>query len=87
MATLLADFIIEENAYVNANLDDYTWEGADVHPIDQSGQQCNLGYSCGSMEVALKKKDELLKEYPKVVVRDNATQKEKIYELLPRTSK
>lgn len=87
MATLLANFIIEENTYVNANLDDYIWEGADVHPIDQSGHQCNFGYSCTSMEVALKRKDELLKEYPKVVVRDNATRKEKIYELLARTEK
>ena len=30
MAALLADFIIEEYAYVNANLHDFTWEGADV---------------------------------------------------------
>ena len=27
MADLLADFIIEEYDYVNANLDDFTWEG------------------------------------------------------------
>ncbi len=37
MATLLADFIIEEYAYVNENLDDFTWEGADVHPYDANG--------------------------------------------------
>lgn len=29
MAALLADFILEENAYVNANLDDFTW-GHDI---------------------------------------------------------
>ena len=28
MAGLLADFIIEERSYANANLDDFTWEGA-----------------------------------------------------------
>lgn len=33
MADLLADFIIEEYDYVNANLDDFTWEGA-RHPVD-----------------------------------------------------
>jgi len=80
MADLLADFIIEEYAYVNDNLDDFTWEGADVHPIDESGKRSGWGYSCGTMEAALKRKDELLKKYPKVVVRDNATRKEKFYE-------
>ena len=79
MADLLADFIIEEYAYVNANLDDFTWEGADVYLIDRNGKRMNWGYSCGSMESALKKKDELLKKYSQVVVRDNATRKEKIF--------
>lgn len=80
MAVLLADFIIEECAYVNANLDDFTWEGVDVHVIEKSGEKSKWGYSCGTMEAALKRKDELLKKYPKVIVRDNATRKEKIYE-------
>ncbi|RKI37926.1 hypothetical protein D7V86_21630 [bacterium D16-51] len=80
MATLLADFIIEEYAYVNANLDDFTWEGVDVHVIEESGEKSKWGYSCGTMEAALKRKDELLMKYNKVIVRDNATRKEKIYE-------
>lgn len=80
MAALLADFIIEEYAYVNANLDDFTWEGADVHVIEESGEKSKCGYSCGTMEAALKKKDELLMRYKKVIVRNNATRKEKIYE-------
>ena len=80
MAALLADFIIEEYAYVNANLDDFTWEGADVYPADESGNRKGGGCSCGTMEAALKKKDELLMKYNKVIVRDNATRKEKIYE-------
>lgn len=80
MAALLADFIIEEYAYVNANLDDFTWEGADVHVIEESGEKSKWGYSCGTMEAALKRKDELLMKYNKVIVRDNATRKEKIYE-------
>lgn len=79
MAALLADFIIEECAYVNANLDDFTWIGADVYPANESGKRKGGGYSCGTMEAALKRKDELLKKYPKVIVRDNVTRKEKIY--------
>lgn len=79
MASLLADFIIEEYDYVNKNLDDFTWEGADVHPIDEDGKKLSWGYTCGSMERALKTKEELLKKYPQVVVRDNATRKEKIF--------
>lgn len=79
MAGLLADFIIEENAYVNAHLDDFTWEGADVHPIDESGRRIEWGYSCSTMEAALRRKDELLKDYPEAVVRDNATREETIY--------
>lgn len=79
MAALLADFIIEECAYVNENIDDFTWKGVDVHPIDGLGKRSEWGYSCGSMEAALKRKDELLGKYPKVAVRDNATRKEKVY--------
>ena len=80
MASLLADFIIEEYSYVNKNLDDFTWEGADVHALKENGDRMSWGYTCGTMESALKKKDELLKHHKKVVVRDNPTRKEKIYE-------
>ena len=79
MAALLADFIYEEYDYVNANLDDFTWEGADVYPINEKGNKTEWGYCCSSMEQALKKKDELLEKYLQVSVRDNATRKEKIY--------
>ena len=79
MASLLANFIIEEYSYVNKNLDDFTWEGADVHALKENGERMNCGYTCGTMEAALKKKDELLKHHQQVVVRDNATRKEKIY--------
>ena len=79
MAALLADFVIEECAYVNGNLDDFTWEGADVHPLDEDGKKLSWGYTCGSMERVLEVKEELLKKYPQVVVRDNATRKETIY--------
>jgi len=79
MASLLADFIIEEYAYVSDNLDDFTWEGADVNPCDESGKKLTWGYSCSTMESALKRRDELLVKYQKVIVRDNATREEKIY--------
>ena len=80
MASLLADFIIEEYSYVNKNLDDFTWEGADVYALKENGERANWGYTCGTMEAALKRKDQLLRNHKKVVVRDNATRKEKIYE-------
>lgn len=78
MAALLADFIIEENTYVNKNIDDFTWQGADVDAFDDSEKR-KEGYTCRSMEAALKKKDELLKKYPQVVIRDNPTRKETVY--------
>lgn len=80
MGRLLADFIVEENSYVNKHLDDFKWEGADVHPLDGSGNRLNWGYSCPSMESALKKKEEMLEKHPAVVVRDNATRKETVYQ-------
>ena len=52
---------------------------ADVHPVDENGKRISWGYSCASMEAALRRKEELLKKYPQVVVRDNATRKEKIF--------
>lgn len=76
MSGLLADFIVETYAYVNANLDDFTWEGVNVHPLDASGKKSGWGYSCSSMEMALEEKDILLKKYPYVLVRDNRTRKE-----------
>ena len=65
--------------YINANLDDFTWEGADVYSVDDSGKRARWGYSCRTTESALKKKDELLEKFQKVVVRDNATRKETVY--------
>ncbi|MDE6621615.1 MAG: hypothetical protein K2K74_14255 [Lachnospiraceae bacterium] len=79
MAGLLADFIIEGRTYVNAHLDDFIWEGVDVHALDQNGKRYSWGYTCCDMEAALQKKDELLKKYLQVVVRDNATRKEEMF--------
>ena len=39
MASLLANFIIEEYSYVNKNMDDFTWEGADVHALNENGEK------------------------------------------------
>ena len=78
MARLLADFIIKGTAYINANIYDFTWTGADVRAFDEDGGRLGWCCSCSNMESALKKKDELLKKYPQVAVRDNATRKERI---------
>lgn len=79
MAGLLADFMIEGSAYVNANLDDFTWRGVDVHTVNDLGKRCGWGYSCRTMEATMKKKDELLEKYLEVAVRDNTTRREIIY--------
>lgn len=79
MANLLADFLIEEQTYVNEHLDDFTWEGADVHVLLEDGIVSSWGYTCSTMETAIKKKDTLLQSYSQVIIRDNATRKEKIY--------
>lgn len=80
MAQLLADFIVEDRAYVNSHLDDFTWTGLDVYAVSESGKRVGWGYSCDNLETAMKRKDELLRKYDKViVVRDNATRKEKSY--------
>lgn len=80
MANLLADFILETYSYVSRNRDDFTWTGADVYIFGEDGKKLDWGYSCGCMENALKRKDELLKKYPQVAVRDNATRKEKVFQ-------
>lgn len=76
MAKLLADFILEACSYVSKNRNDFNWVGVDVHMMDENGKMVNWGYCCDSMEEALARKDELLKKYPGVVIRDNATRKE-----------
>ncbi len=80
MARLLADFIVEDRAYVNSHLDDFTWTGADVYPIKEDGTRTGWGYSCGTMEAAVKRKDKLMETYPSVVIRDNATRNETYYQ-------
>ena len=79
MAALLADFIIELNAYVRANMDDFAWEGIYVYPIDGTGKRVGWWYSYRSVEDVMLKKDQLLAEYPQVAIRDNATRKEQIF--------
>jgi hypothetical protein len=78
MAQLLADFIVAETRYVNKNLDDFTWEGADVYPIE-NGKKLDWGYACSTMEAAKRRKDELLKKYDHVLIRNNKTRKESVY--------
>ena len=79
MADLLANFLIEQRIYENKHLDDFTWEGVDVHVIQEDGTVSSCGYTCSTMEAAMKRKDILLQSYPQVVVRDNTTKKERIY--------
>lgn len=78
MAILLADFLIEECSYVNQHLDDFTWEGFDIHALKEDGTTFPWGYTCSNIETAMKRKEKLLQSYPQVVIRDNVTRKEQI---------
>lgn len=79
MAGLLADFIVEEHGYVNSHCDDFTWVGVNVYGVNETGERTRWCYTCGDMDSALQKKDELLKKYPCVAVKDNATRKQTEY--------
>lgn len=86
MAELLADFLIEGYSYVDSHLDDFTWEGVDVYPIQEDGIPNRWSFWCNTMEKALERKDKLLKSYPCVIVRDNVTRKETIYRCQTKTT-
>lgn len=80
MAQLLADFIVEERKYINQHLDDFTWEGIQVYAVKEDGEKAAAGYECVNLERALLRKAELIKRFPRVVIRDNATRREMVYE-------
>lgn len=79
IAKLLADFIMEADRYINANLELFTWEGADVYPCNESGDKDGVKYSYSSMEQALEQKDRLLLCRPHVAVIDNRTKEKKLF--------
>ena len=79
MAQLLADFIVEERKYINQHLDDFTWTGVSVYAEEREGEKSAAGYECANMERALLRKEELIKRFPCVIVRDNATRQETVY--------
>lgn len=69
MAGLLADFIIEGKKFVNANLDDFTWEGYGVRTEN------GWGYDCPTIERAKQRQAELLDKYDNVTIFDYAKRK------------
>lgn len=79
MGTILADFVIIFRKYVNDNIDDFTWDGYDVHAMKEDGTKEGWGYECATLDRALERKTELLKKYSRVLIRDNRTRKETIY--------
>lgn len=79
MSNLLADFLLELNAFVQENMDDFTWEGVDVIPCDGDGQRAKWSLTCGNLAKAMQRKDELLEKYPIVKVRNNADRKVTVY--------
>lgn len=80
MAGILADFIIEFNSFVRTNADDFDWEGFYVYPLDPEGNKVHWHYFCDSMEEALRKKNTSLEKYEKVIIRNNETREETVYD-------
>ncbi len=79
MGKLLGNFVAEFRSYLNENIDDFTWDGFDVHGLKEDGAKEGWGYECATLERALDRKTELLRKYSKVMIRDNRTRKETIY--------
>ncbi len=79
MALLLADFVTEGTRFVNEFIDDFTWEGFDVGYVE-NGEKTYIWSGCSSEESIGKRKAELFEKHNTVIVRDNATRKETIYE-------
>lgn len=52
-----------------------------MYVFDDTGKKLGWSYSCANMENALKRKDELLQKYPRVVIWDNATREETSYSI------
>ena len=80
MGKLLAGFIFEGYQYINSNPGNFNWEGIDVYAIDSDGNKAGFSYYCENMEEAVYRKDKLLKNYPRVIIRDNTTRNKKFYE-------
>ena len=77
MGKLAGHFTYALSKYVNTNLDDFTWTGADVNFYKEDGEYA-YGYSCTSMERALQLAEENKARYAKVLVRVNKTRIETI---------
>lgn len=80
MSTLLASFTLALNRYVNANLDDFLWDGVNVYPCDKDGNKISGGYTCWKDFDLEREKNNLLAHNEYVAVRDNATRKVKVHQ-------
>lgn len=79
MGCLLADFIVESRVYVRNHSDDFMWEGFKVYAFNVTGKPFPWSYLCHNREDVERQKEELLKKYPCVVIRDNETREEWTY--------
>lgn len=79
MGRLLANFIFEGYQYIHSNPYNFNWEGINVYAFDSDGKRACFSYYCENMEEALYRKDQFLKNYPRVVIIDNVTRNEKFY--------
>ena len=84
MAALEADFVIILNRFVEKNLDDFTWSGYDLIPLDSNGKRCKnrCGYEIHDKTKIMERVKGMFQgTCEKVCVLNNAT-KEKTYYVL-----
>ena len=84
MAALEADFVIILNRFVEKNLDDFTWSGYNIIPLDLNGKRCKdcCGYVVyDESKIMGRVKGMFQGACEKVCVLNNAT-KEKTYYVL-----
>lgn len=80
MAALEADFVIILNRFVEKNLDDFTWSGYDLIPLDSNGKRCKnrCGYEIHDKTKIMERVKGMFQgTCEKVCVLNNAT-KEKV---------
>lgn len=86
MATLLADFILEEKRYVREHRADFNWKGMCFYPADENGQEYGWGRYCYTDQELEEQKKVFLEKYPMLIIRNFETREEFIYKREPENN-
>lgn len=79
MASLLADFILEEKEYVREHRADFNWKGTCLYPADENGKTYGFGRYCYTDQELEEQKKAFLEKYPTLIIRNFETREEFIY--------